>query len=109
MEHKFVEFIPETLESNILYISLEYKVVKHKCPCGCGDEIVTTLSPDQWSLLYDGRTVSLYPSIGNWTHKCQSHYFIIKDEIVWVTKKYGKKDKQKKLRKHKNWFFKSKK
>lgn len=84
MLHKFVEFMPSEIEEGILYISIEYDVAKHKCPCGCGAEIVTTLSPARWRLTYDGETVSLSPSIGNWTHKCRSHYFITRDKIVWA-------------------------
>jgi len=84
MDHKFVEIMPSELEEDVLYISLEYNVTKHLCPCGCGSEIVATLSPARWQLHYDGKTVSLTPSIGNWYHECGSHYFITKDEVVWA-------------------------
>jgi len=84
MKHKFVEFIPSEIENNILYISIEYDVAKHKCACGCGADIVTTLSPARWKLTYDGETVSLSPSIGNWSHECKSHYFITNDKVVWA-------------------------
>lgn len=66
MQHKFVEFIPSEIEQNVLYISIEYDIAKHKCACGCGANIVTSLSPSRWKLTYDGETVSLSPSIGNW-------------------------------------------
>ncbi|MEZ4977362.1 MAG: DUF6527 family protein [Flavobacteriaceae bacterium] len=36
-------------------------------------------------MLYDGESVSLKPSIGNWSYDCQSHYWITKDEIRWST------------------------
>lgn len=85
MKHKFVEFIPSDIEEGTLYISIEYDVAKHKCPCGCGSDIVTSLSPAQWRLIYDGETVSLQPSIGNWNHECQSHYFITNSKIRWST------------------------
>ncbi len=84
MHHKFVDTIPSEIEDNVLYISLEYNVTKHLCPCGCGSEIVATLSPSRWQLSYDGETVSLTPSIGNWHHKCKSHYYITKDNVVWA-------------------------
>jgi hypothetical protein len=84
MRHKFVEFIPSKIEENVLYISIEYDVAKHKCACGCGADIVTTLSPARWQLTYDGETVSLHPSIGNWNHDCKSHYFIKRDKVVWA-------------------------
>ncbi len=86
MKHKFVEYIPSEIEEDVLYISIEYDVAKHKCPCGCGDDIVTTLSPARWKLIYDGETISLSPSIGNWTHTCKSHYFITNDKVVWAGK-----------------------
>ena len=84
MKHKFVEYIPAEIEEGILYISIEYDVAKHKCPCGCGTDIVTSLSPTRWKLTYDGETVSLWSSIGNWTHPCKSHYFIKNDNVVWA-------------------------
>ncbi|WP_417924835.1 DUF6527 family protein [Collimonas pratensis] len=28
---------------------------------------------DDWSLTYDGKTVSLDPSIGNWSLPCRAH------------------------------------
>jgi Family of unknown function (DUF6527) len=84
MQHKFVEFIPSKIEENVLYVSIEYDIVKHKCACGCGVDIVTSLSPARWKLTYDGETVSLHPSIGNWSHPCKSHYFITNDSVVWA-------------------------
>jgi hypothetical protein len=84
MQHKFVEFIPSEIEQDVLYISIEYDIAKHRCACGCGANIVTSLSPSRWKLTYDGETVSLSPSIGNWSHPCQSHYFITNDKVVWA-------------------------
>lgn len=81
VQHKFVEFIPNTLEEGVLYISIEYSTAVHKCICGCGNEVVTPLSPTDWELRFDGKTVSLSPSIGNWGFKCKSHYFIIRNKI----------------------------
>jgi hypothetical protein len=74
LSHKFIEVIPEYLEDGILYISIEHCVAIHKCACGCGKEVVTPISPNRWKLIFDGETVSLNPSIGNWSFKCQSHY-----------------------------------
>ncbi len=84
MRHKFVEFIPSEIEQDVLYISIEYDIAKHKCACGCGADIVTSLSPARWKLTYDGETVSLFPSIGNWNHPCKSHYFITNDKVIWA-------------------------
>jgi len=84
MTHKFVEFIPpkEDLEEEVLYISLEYGTVIHKCCCGCGKEVVTPLSPTDWKLTYDGETITLFPSIGNWNFDCQSHYWIENSKVI---------------------------
>ncbi|WP_235643512.1 DUF6527 family protein [[Flexibacter] sp. ATCC 35208] len=91
LQHKFVEFIPEHVEEGILYISIEYCTAIHKCVCGCGNEVVTPLSPTDWELSFDGKTVSLYPSIGNWNFACRSHYWISKSNIEyadrWTTRK----------------------
>lgn len=84
MEHKFVEFIPDELEDGTLYISITYATVLHKCGCGCGNEVVTPLSPSDWQLTFNGETISLFPSIGNWSFPCRSHYWIRKNEVVWV-------------------------
>lgn len=81
IQHKFVEFIPDVIEEGILYVSIEYCTAIHKCVCGCGNEVVTPLSPIDWRLTFDGKTVSLYPSIGNWNFDCQSHYWIKNNRI----------------------------
>lgn len=86
IQHKFVEFIPETLEDELLYISLEYCVAVHKCVCGCGNKVVTPLSPTDWELRFNGKTVSLEPSIGNWAFECKSHYWIKKGEVYHARK-----------------------
>lgn len=81
---KFVEFIPEKIEEKVLYISIEYCTAIHKCFCGCGNEVVTPLSPTDWELIFDGKTVSLSPSIGNWSFDCKSHYFISRNRIRYA-------------------------
>jgi hypothetical protein len=81
LAHKFVRVIPDTVEDGILYISIEYCTAIHKCCCGCGNEVVTPLSRKGWKLTFDGVTVSLYPSIGNWNFKCRSHYWIIESNV----------------------------
>ncbi len=82
----FVEFIPENIEQGKLYISETYQTAIHRCCCGCGEEVVTPLSPADWQLQKGVNTVSLFPSIGNWNYKCQSHYFINNNKIVWAGK-----------------------
>lgn len=82
--HQFVEFIPERLEEGVLYVSHRYKTAVHKCACGCGDEVVTPLGPTDWSIQIENDTVTLDPSIGNWSFACRSHYFIYKSRVAWA-------------------------
>jgi hypothetical protein len=84
IEHLFVEFLPDDIEEGVLYVSMPYAIVEHRCCCGCGEKVVTPLSPTDWSLTFDGKTVSLRPSIGNWNFPCQSHYWIRGSEVIWA-------------------------
>lgn len=84
LESEFVGEIPITLEPGKLYISIPYTTALHLCCCGCGNEVVTPLHPARWSLTYDGETISLSPSVGNWNLACQSHYFVRKGEVRWA-------------------------
>jgi Family of unknown function (DUF6527) len=82
LEHRFVQYIPERLDSGVLYISMEYATAAHRCCCGCGEEVVTPFSPTDWSMTFDGEAVSLSPSIGNWNFACRSHYFIRRGRVL---------------------------
>lgn len=82
----YVEFIPETIEEGKLYISEVYQTAIHKCCCGCGEEVVTPLSPVDWQLKKDMNSVSLRPSIGNWNYRCKSHYFITNNRVIWANR-----------------------
>ena len=84
MKHSFVENIPEKLDVGVLYVSIEYDTAVHLCACGCGCEVVTPLSPAEWAFEYNGKSVSLSPSIGNWGFPCKSHYWIKKGKIEWA-------------------------
>lgn len=86
LEYKFVERIPNDIPEGILFISIEFETAIHKCGCGCGKEVVTPISPTGWELIYNGEAVSLYPSIGNWSFGCKSHYWIKENKIVWAKK-----------------------
>jgi hypothetical protein len=83
MQHMFTDIIPDTLEDGVVYISIPYATALHLCCCGCQSEVVTPLSPVDWSLTFDGQSISLSPSIGNWSFPCQSHYWIKRDKIRW--------------------------
>jgi hypothetical protein len=81
LQPKFFEFIPKELEDGIIYITMHYRTAIHLCPCGCGNKVVTRFSPRDWTLIFDGNTVSLSPSVGNWNFDCRSHYWIRNNEI----------------------------
>lgn len=113
--HRFTQYIPERLEDGVLYISVEYATAIHNCCCGCGGRVVTPLSPAGWSLTFDGETVSLSPSIGNWSFKCKSHYWITRNKIEWARKWKGEMDRNRekdkeeydchyKKKKRKSWY-----
>jgi Family of unknown function (DUF6527) len=34
--------------------------------------------------IFDGRSISLDPSIGNWGFQCRSHYWIKNNRVVWA-------------------------
>ncbi len=91
--HKFVHYIPEVLEEGVVYVSIEYATAVHRCCCGCASEVVTPLSPADWKLTFDGVTITLFPSIGNWSFLCQSHYWIERNNVVparrWSSKEIG--------------------
>jgi hypothetical protein len=80
---EFTESFPAAMDPGVLYVSIPYRTCGHLCCCGCGQEVITPLSPAQWSLTYDGDNVSLTPSIGNWALPCQSHYWIRKGKVRW--------------------------
>jgi hypothetical protein len=84
LEPVFVDTIPAELESGRLYISKRYRTAAHRCCCGCGLEVVTPLNPAKWRLTEEGATVSLYPSVGNWSFPCQSHYWIERNHVRWA-------------------------
>lgn len=81
---EFVDFIPQSVESGVLYVSQKYKTATHLCCCGCGNKVVTPLKPGGWKLTNTRGAVTIRPSIGSWSLPCQSHYFITKNKIDWA-------------------------
>jgi uncharacterized protein DUF6527 len=86
LKHEFVEFIPEELEQGTLYITIRFATGSHLCCCGCGNKVVTPIRPTDWKLIFDGKTISLDPSIGNWSFPCHSHYWIRNSRVQWAPK-----------------------
>lgn len=116
MKHKFVDTIPENLDKKTLYISIKYATAVHKCMCGCGNEVVTPLSPQDWELTFNGESISLFPSIGNWSFPCKSHYWIKRnkviqayswsDEMIIQNREKTRRDREKYLREKKTGLLK---
>lgn len=79
---EFVDSVPSLREEGKLYISIKYRTAIHSCFCGCGMKVVTPIRPTGWNLTYDGDSVTLAPSVGNWSFKCRSHYFIRKNRAI---------------------------
>lgn len=81
-----VHYIPAVLEPRVLYISEEFGIAMHLCPCGCGCKVKTPLGPTEWSVEETAEGPTVRPSIGNWQQPCKSHYFIHRGEVVWSPK-----------------------
>ena len=84
LKHEFVEFIPDDLEQGTIYVSIRFATASHLCCCGCGNKVVTPIRPTDWKLIFDGKTISLDPSIGNWSFACKSHYWIRNNRVKWA-------------------------
>lgn len=81
---EFIESFPASMNPGVLYISIEYGTCGHLCACGCGTEVITPLGPAQWAFTYDGKNVSLRPSVGNWGLPCKSHYIVDRGNVRWA-------------------------
>lgn len=80
----FVDQIPAEREAETLYVSLRFRTSLHLCACGCGSEVWLPIRPDRHHLAWDGETITLKPSIGNWNFPCRSHYWIQDGRIQWA-------------------------
>ncbi len=79
---EFVDVALLEREEGKLYISTRYRTAIHSCFCGCGLKVVTPIRPVKWKILFDGDTVSLFPSVGNWSFPCRSHYWIKGNHVL---------------------------
>ncbi len=82
---RFVDSFPTPMEPGVLYVSTTYSTAGHICPCGCGQEVITKLSPARWRVIFDGE-VSLKPSVAATGLPCNSHYFITRGHVDWHRK-----------------------
>ena len=78
-----MEDMPGVMEPGNVYISPKHSLTEHLCACGCGVEVSLPLGRTEWRIEYDGDTVSIRPSIGNWRLPCRSHYVIQENKTVW--------------------------
>lgn len=81
--HEFVEQFPDKPDDGVLYVSMPYATAMHLCMCGCGEWVITPLTPTDWRITYDGETVALAPSVGNWSMPCESHYWLESGRVRW--------------------------
>jgi hypothetical protein len=86
IELQRVHYMPKELKPGVLYVSEEFEIAMHLCPCGCGSKVKTPLGPTEWSVEHTKSGPSLRPSVGNWQQACQSHYWITGGEIIWAGK-----------------------
>ena len=86
LRHEFVDRFPAQLEQGVIFISIPFATTAHLCCCGCGSKTVNPLTPTDWSITYDGETISLSPSVGNWSYECESHYWIEGSCVIWAPK-----------------------
>lgn len=82
IRHEFVETVPAEREEGVVYVSIPFSTAVHNCLCGCGMKVVTPIKPHKWVLTFDGESISLNPSVGNWSFPCQSHYVIRKGQVI---------------------------
>ena len=96
ISHEFVCYIPpgDQIARGVVYVSIPFATAVHLCCCRCGGEVVTPLDPNQWQLTFDGKTISLSPSIGNWNFDCKSHYWIRRDKVAWAPAWYENESQQ---------------
>lgn len=82
VRHEFVETVPAEREKGTIYVSIPFATAVHNCLCGCGAKVVTPIKPHKWVLTFDGETIGLDPSVGNWSFPCQSHYIIRRGKVI---------------------------
>ena len=86
-------FIPSMdgviLDDGILYMIPHYNCAIHNCMCGCKEKVVTPLNDcndntrHHWDWSFDGKNVSLTPSVGNFHQQCKSHYYLKNGKVHW--------------------------
>ena len=80
-----VEFIPDHLESGVLYYSEKYGCANHLCACGCGHQAPIPVgdAADDWKITITDGEVTLSPSLLH-RFECRSHYLVENGLIRWA-------------------------
>lgn len=92
---EFVDKIPHLINEGIIYVCINCNVIVHNCACGCGERTVTPINKERgWLMIYDGQTITLKPSIGNYSIPCNSHYYIVENKVEWLNTNYRKNHKK---------------
>ncbi len=79
--HDFATLIPDELEDGVVY-SLAAVPWPCTAAAAAAESAITPLDPAQWSLTYDGQTVSLDPSIAG--GRCQLGTIITRGVVRWA-------------------------
>lgn len=85
--------VPEVLSNDVFVIhraGIDRWVVL-ACPCGCGERLDVNLMTNRrpyWRLRHHrGATISLLPSLWVPEERCGSHFWIIRNRVVWAVGK----------------------
>jgi hypothetical protein len=84
IKYEFVESAPETLQPGTMYVSTRYRAIVHLCLCGCGEKVLLNLDPTAWRFTFDGRSLSIWASVGNVGIPCRSHYMVESSQVRWL-------------------------
>ncbi len=83
--YKKVEFMPDIIQDNVVYISDQYGTAIHNCICGCGTKVAMPIGPGEWNYNIDQNdNLSMSPSVGNYQIPCKSHYIFYKGGANFV-------------------------
>ena len=84
LRYELVDTIPRSINDGTVYVSRKYATAVHNCCCGCKNQVVTPLGPTDWKVEISGSAITVYPSIGNWSLPCRSHYWIDQGRVLWA-------------------------
>jgi hypothetical protein len=87
LQVKYVDSMPLTIETGVLYVSKKHAISAHLCPCGCGQPIYIPFAARQtkteWQYKEHDGKVTLHPSLLNTNCPNKAHYFIVDNEVRW--------------------------